>query len=108
MSFIAIFLEFDLEDADSDQSAARLALCNFEALSIQLNKDSNTPNTTNTDQDEEDADTERIQDELEDATGCITDTIKRFLAQGVANHLPISAYVPRNQTTPQILIPSPC
>lgn len=60
---------------------------------MRLNKDS-TPHNTKPDQDTEDADHERIQDELEDATGCITDTIKRFLAQGVAHHLPISAYVP--------------
>lgn len=60
---------------------------------MRLNKDS-TPHNTKPDQDTEDADHERIQDELEDATGCITDTIKRFLAQGVAHHLPISAYAP--------------
>ena len=37
------------------------------------------------------ADYERIRDELEDASGCITDTIKRLLAQGVAQYLPIIA-----------------
>ncbi|KAL2828811.1 hypothetical protein BJY01DRAFT_255256 [Aspergillus pseudoustus] len=74
--------------------AARLALCNFEALSLELNKspstDAPTVNSPAAAAEEAEADYERIQDELEDATGCITDTIKRFLAQGMAHHLPIS------------------
>ncbi|CEL08458.1 hypothetical protein ASPCAL11608 [Aspergillus calidoustus] len=73
--------------------AARLALCNFEALTLQLNKPlptETTPEASSAAAEEAEADHERIQDDLEDATGCITDTIKRFLAQGVAHHLPIS------------------
>ncbi|KAL3449086.1 hypothetical protein BJX65DRAFT_306627 [Aspergillus insuetus] len=73
--------------------AARLALCNFEALTLQLNKPSSTDTSAETSSataEEAEADHERIQYDLEDATGCITDTIKRFLAQGVAHHLPIS------------------
>ncbi|KAJ0421306.1 hypothetical protein BJY00DRAFT_312219 [Aspergillus carlsbadensis] len=75
--------------------AARLALCNFEALTLQLNKLLSTDTSTETpsaatEEAEAEADHERIQYDLEDATGCITDTIKRFLAQGVAHHLPIS------------------
>ncbi|KAL2798011.1 hypothetical protein BJX66DRAFT_347625 [Aspergillus keveii] len=73
--------------------AARLALCNFEALTLQLNKtpSADTPaETSSATAEEAEADHERIQYDLEDATGCITDTIKRFLAQGVAHHLPIS------------------
>ncbi|KAL4914576.1 hypothetical protein BDW62DRAFT_204466 [Aspergillus aurantiobrunneus] len=67
--------------------AARLALCNVEALTLQLNK----PHARSKQAErEEESDHERVQYELEDATGCITDTIKRFLAQGVAHHLPIS------------------
>jgi hypothetical protein len=78
---------------DRGISAARLALCNFEALTLQLNKPLPTDTTAETSTaaaEEAEADHERIQDDLEDATGCITDTIKRFLAQGVAHHLPIS------------------
>ncbi|KAL3490207.1 hypothetical protein BJX62DRAFT_252131 [Aspergillus germanicus] len=75
--------------------AARLALCNYEALTLQLNKPLPTDTPTEASSvaaaaEEAEADHERIQDDLEDATGCITDTIKRFLAQGVAHHLPIS------------------
>ncbi|KAL2848972.1 hypothetical protein BJX68DRAFT_276164 [Aspergillus pseudodeflectus] len=73
--------------------AARLALCNFKVLTLQLNTPSSTDKPTETSPaaaEEAEADHERIQDDLEDATGCITDTIKRFLGQGVAHHLPIS------------------
>ncbi|KAL2818059.1 hypothetical protein BJX63DRAFT_429384 [Aspergillus granulosus] len=70
--------------------AARLALCNFEALTLELNKADRSTETSSAAAEEAEAYHERIQDDLEDATGCITDTIKRFLAQGVAHHLPIS------------------
>lgn len=32
-----------------------------------------------------------IREETEDAASCITDSVKGFLSQGVAHHLPISA-----------------
>ncbi|KAL4789283.1 hypothetical protein BDV19DRAFT_395188 [Aspergillus venezuelensis] len=73
---------------------ARLALSNFEALSLQQNdvsppKDTGVIGTGTTVASEDtEADYYRIRDELEDASGCITDTIKRFLAQSVAQYLP--------------------
>ncbi|KAL4928923.1 Zn(II)2Cys6 transcription factor [Aspergillus undulatus] len=76
--------------------AARLALSNVEAMTLQLGHVPETTditiNSTAAMQEEEgrEVDHERIRDELEDACGCITDTIKRFLAQGVAQHLPIT------------------
>lgn len=65
-------------------SAARLALCQFEALTlsihgIQLQHPHEPPFV-------------RIQSELEDGIGCIDDTMRRFLARGLVHHLPISTY----------------
>ncbi|KAL4959275.1 Zn(II)2Cys6 transcription factor [Aspergillus stella-maris] len=77
--------------------AARLALSNFEALSLQQNDVSPPTDTevigtgTTVASKDTEADYYRIRDELEDASGCITDTIKRFLAQGIAQYLPIIA-----------------
>ncbi|KAL4895622.1 hypothetical protein BDV59DRAFT_199621 [Aspergillus ambiguus] len=62
--------------------AARLALCQFEALTFSVH-----PSPVQEPQVEVFG---RIQNELEDAIGCIDDTMRRFLARGVAHHLPIS------------------
>jgi hypothetical protein len=77
-------------------SAARLALSNFEALNLHLTliqEPSSEPKIDNGDTETETGTAYvKIQYDLEDSTGCITDTIKRFLAQGVAHHLPIDTY----------------
>ncbi|KAL1960772.1 hypothetical protein VTO42DRAFT_6602 [Malbranchea cinnamomea] len=63
--------------------AARLALCHFEALMVEIHQvyigDSHKSLLS------------RLRDELENASSCITNSVKDFLSQGVARHLPISA-----------------
>ncbi|KAL5336909.1 fungal-specific transcription factor domain-containing protein [Aspergillus crustosus] len=71
---------------------ARLALSNFEALTLHLHLQSQQETETETETKldiNDDATYGRNQCYLEDSIGCITDTIKRFLAQGVAQYLPI-------------------
>ncbi|KAL4864854.1 hypothetical protein BDV12DRAFT_211348 [Aspergillus spectabilis] len=81
--------------------AARLSLSNFEALThhlhLTLGNERNTQTEGNTDKDTNSI-YDRVQYDLEDSTDCITDTIKRFLAQGLAHQLPID-------TTPLIAHP---
>ncbi|KAL5359060.1 hypothetical protein BJX96DRAFT_174017 [Aspergillus floccosus] len=62
--------------------AARLALCQFEALALSVHRYHI--------QGPQGEVFGRIQNELEDAISCIDDTMRRFLARGVAHHLPIS------------------
>ncbi|KAL4957088.1 hypothetical protein BDW69DRAFT_180972 [Aspergillus filifer] len=95
MAHESISLQFGL--AFFYYHAARLSLSNFEALSLQRN-DGSLPTHTEVigtgmigASENTEAHYERIRDELEDACGCIADTIKRFLAQGVAQYLPIVA-----------------
>ncbi|PGH18097.1 hypothetical protein AJ79_00725 [Helicocarpus griseus UAMH5409] len=63
--------------------AARLALCHFEALTLEIHQKYI--------QDSHKRLLERIRDELEDAASCITNSVKGFLTRGIARHLPISA-----------------
>ncbi|KAK2809859.1 hypothetical protein FQN50_003500 [Emmonsiellopsis sp. PD_5] len=63
--------------------AARLALCHFEALTIEIHQVYI--------QESHNKLLERIRDELENAASCITNSVKGFLTRGIARHLPISA-----------------
>lgn len=66
-------------------SAARVALCHNEVLTIEAHKKFIADTYSKR--------LEGIKDELEDATLSITRSVKRLLMRGVARHLPISAYV---------------
>ncbi|KAL4885414.1 hypothetical protein BJY04DRAFT_214214 [Aspergillus karnatakaensis] len=75
--------------------AARLALSNSEAVTLHHSLTQNTNTATDPKHKNKSQETnlqdmyDKIKFDLEDSTGCMTDTIKRFLAQGVAHHLPI-------------------